>query len=800
MRLPEGVSHRPREKQLIAASGSAVIEIATSAYPENQQYELTQPVFRDSIAPYLRGDWEQFDRVFRLRSRRVEGNSVEPPPIYGRAEHRGTPRKPNITVLPNLEIVEHRGLASPISVLGCCTLGHFRNSETLRTHEVYEFQTHGLLVIDREGGEVDAWVAQDGDKVVIPNACHTTLYNLGDDDHPLITLDFGGPNRNRAEKKTAKQLGPFLLGYYDDSAVVFTVNHLHINSPSHKAGVRLPLKPRELQDRQVKIPRVGRLDLGEFMLEKLTQDTDVIARFAKLGIRIRKASPEAALLPDANLRASCLYFSRPLIDATKPGTDVSRYFISDQGDYTPGAADDVGMAAREKLVASEKKRLGNPTLKHPQTEIVVEGAGDWVTEAYRPVLARVAEKAQQQGKKISVFYADDSRWRNAPEWTQKPEAHETYLDKANAGDYAMYRIRKPDIVFIVTPDFTHSSLAQWWVSRKAPLVFVEKPFDSQLRNVEALFNALGRSPLTTVLGLDHYQFRAHKFREILPKIEKHLGGAIAGVEFYMTEVQALELGRIRTLQYGLTLDMLPHMLALITCVGDVSSIDDIQVLDAGQYGPELKAIGKNAKGEEVEEDVSGRFLNETYSKLKFTFEDYSGNRHRVPCTAVVGKGFKRATKYLEMTGKNRNGVRVEFGGKPDLGPANDYPWGRIMLLFDDDSASHRGARQVNDPHCDSRVLRVARNTREVEAYRERYYKDLIEGLTEGNSTTLGSTLSPGEAWEIVRALDRIWWAIQDFREKRGWSEHGFQQTDPIELARRQSTSANGYRAEARSGR
>jgi len=64
-------------------------------------------------------------------------------------------------------------------------------------------------------------------------------------------------------------------------------------------------------------------------------------------------------------------------------------------------------------------------------------------------------------------------------------------------------VGRPDVVFIVTPDYTHSSIARDWLG-KTPLVFVEKPFDSRLANVHALFVDLAQRRGATVLGLDHW--------------------------------------------------------------------------------------------------------------------------------------------------------------------------------------------------------------------------------------------------------------------------------------------------------
>jgi predicted dehydrogenase len=424
------------------------------------------------------------------------------------------------------------------------------------------------------------------------------------------------------------------------------------------------------------------------------------------------------------------------------------------------------MAARESRAAAERKKLGRPRFQHSHIIIVVEGAGDWVTKAYRPLF----EGLRLAGRQVSVFYADDTRWKLSPDWTRQLASWETYLDKAEPEDYAVYQKLNPDVVFIVTPDFTHSVIARWWLSKRAPLVFVEKPFDSQSSNVEALFGALARHPVSAILGLDHYQFRALLLHQYMPGIAEHLGGGLSAAAFYMCEAKPLETNRARTLQYGLTLDMLPHLPALLAYFGDVGSIDDIQIADAGRH-----------------QNVPNDFENETYSKVRFTFEDHSDDHRRVPCTAVVGKGFKSEVKYLEITGLTGNAVRVDFTRKPDPDPAPNYPWNSLFFLDGGGSAPGPETRVIDDPYKAGRVLRICAFPGNPGVYSEtleeseNQYRKLMEDLANGTDTVFGSTLLPGEAADVVRALDRVWWALQGFKSSRGWTEQVLGRLDPIQL-------------------
>jgi predicted dehydrogenase len=794
MNLPKGILHRPRQKELIAKDADAILRIATDdRYPSNVEYAIKNRSFDDAIAPYLHGDWADFDRLFRFaRYREVSvGTQVEHSPvIYAGAEHAGDPKLPNLTVVPNFSVLECRGLARPVTVLAC-TMGHWHTGEPRDRYiqEIYEFQSFGLLVLDREEGQVDIWVAQEGDKVAVPSACHMTLYNLGDADNPLLTVDFADPDRNLSDKKLVGHCGPILLAYYDDHEVTVTLNHLYINSGDHSAGVRLASPPKELPDCQITVPRVGRMDLGALLYERLTQDTVLIGQFARLGLNVRKAGPYAAVELFPPEVGQCLYFSRPLVDAASPGTLLYRRFCSGSrkarldergADRSTGKDHTSRLAAGARQALEDKLRtIWSEPVEDPEEAlgIVVEGAGDWVTKAYRPLF----EELQQNGRKISVIYADDTRWSPSREWTRSLKEWEVYLDKAHPEDFPVYQnLPNPDVVFIVTPDFTHSTIARWWLGRQAPVIFVEKPFDSLLSNVEALLAALGRDRFSAIFGLDHYRFRASQLDRLMPDIEEHLGGSLISAEFYMCETRPLELGREKTLQFGLTLDMLPHFPALLACFGEIESIDDMRIEDAGQYSP-LIAERRESDGTLVREDISERFRNETYSKIHFTFEDYSGSHCRVPCRAVVGKGFAREVKYLEVQGRNGNVVRVDFTKKPDPDPVPGYPWESLMLLAPAEAEKGTTEGVIADPHNEGRFFRIVYSAKLEESGKQ--YQKLLEDVANGTREVLGSALGPAEASDLVRAIDRIWWALQEFKDSNGWSARRLGESDPTGLGR-----------------
>lgn len=338
------------------------------------------------------------------------------------------------------------------------------------------------------------------------------------------------------------------------------------------------------------------------------------------------------LEPSAAREPSRLRFYAPLVEAVEAGTAVYRYFKPSAvalKSSTPDAAKLHGIGEVTVEKTAEKQADIELVPLNRQLVVVMEGAGDWVEKAYRTAFARAMKESVGSG--LFVFYADDTRWKHSvPGWVTDLKPWEAYLDKATAHDFAIYLNLRPDVVFIVTPDFTHSSLARGSLG-KSPLIFIEKPFDSRLANVLDLFVHLAQERGTAVVGLDHWLAYALPLQTLKTAIVEHFDGALAEVTFYMAEDRPIERGRDRSLQFGLTLDLLPHLLALLTHFGDIASIDEIRVDYAGQYQP-LVATDP-ASGASV--DISGRYHSETASAVSFTFEDYSGNGYRIPCRAIA---------------------------------------------------------------------------------------------------------------------------------------------------------------------
>jgi predicted dehydrogenase len=418
----------------------------------------------------------------------------------------------------------------------------------------------------------------------------------------------------------------------------------------------------------------------------------------------------------------------------------------------------VPVQERAKLIAERWQALFDQKLRVARglefagnrLKMVIEGTGDWVIKAYRPALFRVAE----QGVKLDVTYvynsaiqgvvapSVDDRWKE--ELKDRPKATwEQFIDKSC--DFELLRKDKPDAVFVVTPDKTHCTIATEWL-RWAPLIFVEKPFDVSPSAVEALIAAHGDRDGMNVLGVDHYQLYATPMLPLIGGVVEALGGAITDVEFLMCEHNGVETERIPTLQLGLTMDLLCHLLALLLPFTDLNSLDAIDIPERARY--------RTPAG-------SPQFGAETFSRTTFTAADCIDQTTRFPCRATVGKGLQQAVKYIQLLGANGRSLRIDFlKREKDALPwsRGQYPLESMFLTY---AAGERGSGFiVNDPYRDAGKLHIiapsvfgpnGRTPTDVTLF-ERLFVE----LARGGNIALSSTLLMRDAEPLVRFLDRLW--------------------------------------------
>jgi predicted dehydrogenase len=195
----------------------------------------------------------------------------------------------------------------------------------------------------------------------------------------------------------------------------------------------------------------------------------------------------------------------------------------------------------------------------------------------------------------------------------------------------------------------------------------------------------------------------------------------------MTETEPVEAYRIRSLQYGLMLDMLPHCFGMLAFFGKLGSVDEFEVLEVGRY-------------------EGAPIANETYTHMRFTFEDYSDTGWPVPCEAWVGKGLKPGRKYFEVIGKSGRSVLIALGKTTWRYRQKDRQIERGIYFVDEhgDFIDEQG-RKTDDP----------RAPLDKDRYKQ-LFLDLITG--ELKAILCAMPLVTGE--RIVHALDRFWNAIQ----------------------------------------
>ena len=240
-------------------------------------------------------------------------------------------------------------------------------------------------------------------------------------------------------------------------------------------------------------------------------------------------------------------------------------------------------------------------------------------------------------------------------------------------------------------------------------------------------------PNTFIRGLDHYQFYALPVKKNLQTIREHLGDALLYVHLFLMEKNVIEPNRMKSLQYGLTLDLMPHLIALLSYFGSISTIDEISVLKASQYSP-----------------LDIRYESETASFVKFTFLDYSGNQFRVPCYAAVGKGFSEDVKYIEITGVSRRSIRIDLNTRlPEEESKTGYH--RDSLIFIGDIEKDKGSqvKVVHDPYNIDRNLLLTRDCISLDRAR---YESLLDDIFHETTQAIATSLSLSQSSEIVKVL------------------------------------------------
>jgi predicted dehydrogenase len=250
-----------------------------------------------------------------------------------------------------------------------------------------------------------------------------------------------------------------------------------------------------------------------------------------------------------------------------------------------------------------------------------------------------------------------------------------YLDKSQTADLETYHASTPDVVIIATPDFKHVEIAESWLKRKSPprQIFIEKPLAASLSEARRLLGSI--SPYDDrILAFDHYRARLLPSRHQMDALLNFLGHGVSRFTFYFLEdhsgadptyADAANINRdgpieneqrVRTLDQGVLLDGMPHMIALLAHVGRVETLR-ISRIRAGQY------IGVDG-----DPDKRTEISKETFAATEFVCADFNGNR--ILGAAYVGKGvrgvrtlgaeFDHNVKLLEIEGLNGHKARFDL--------------------------------------------------------------------------------------------------------------------------------------------
>lgn len=335
-----------------------------------------------------------------------------------------------------------------------------------------------------------------------------------------------------------------------------------------------------------------------------------------------------------------------------------------------------------------------------QLNLVVEGVGDVVDRCYGPALQSLVDEWRGR-RKIEVTFVDMSDyWRNDPGLAGKMQRiiaevkswGAAYLDKSDPDDLAKYRMLRPHVVIVATPDCSHAAVAEEWLGRnpRPTHIFIEKPLEASL---DAARRLLGKVPPydSLVLAFDHYRARVLPTREQMAVILPFLGGGVSQFTFYFFEDHSgadptynprvqrdgpiENEQRTKALNQGVILDVVPHVIAILAHFCRVETLR-VTTVKAGRY---LGVDGDPEKPSEIE--------RETFAAVEFVCADYAGNV--VEGKTYVGKGVRGVkqlgqehdydTKVLHIRGLN--GRRVLFDIKRSARAYLIDEKGRVQFEF-----------------------------------------------------------------------------------------------------------------------
>ncbi len=236
-----------------------------------------------------------------------------------------------------------------------------------------------------------------------------------------------------------------------------------------------------------------------------------------------------------------------------------------------------------------------------------------------------------------------------------------------------------DSVFIATPDRYHIEVAKYWLTGNCKRIFIEKPLSNDPAEARAWMLELAKNKRDRerLTQLDHYLLKIHaqfKYKEHLNQILAKIA-RVKHLRFYLLEDHSgtdqsyceeatrkkrkelngpIEIeNRTATLQDGLSLDLLPHLLAILSYFGDPRTFEVTELRPAKYVGVEY------------DDTREAGIRNETFAAIEFTFENFVGVT--TSGEAYIGKGILGSRKYPSMKGnvkvlevEGQWGSRIEF--------------------------------------------------------------------------------------------------------------------------------------------
>jgi predicted dehydrogenase len=340
---------------------------------------------------------------------------------------------------------------------------------------------------------------------------------------------------------------------------------------------------------------------------------------------------------------------------------------------------------------ARKARKSKPKFAETDTplRLVIEGVGDVIENYYKPALEEVKKKFQGR-RDLQVTFVDKSEyWRDDARLAAKmqriiksiKDLGAGYLDKSDPADFAKYQTLEADVVIIATSDASHVEVAEAWLTRqpRPEQIFIEKPLADSIRAARRLLGLV--EPYDDgILAFDHYRARLLPTREQMNVLLGFLGKGVRSFTFYFLEdhsgsdeeyvkghPEATRNGpieneqRVKALEQGIILDVMPHVIAILAHFGRVETLRVTRVR-AGQY------VG-------VDDDLDKRteIDHETFAEVGFVCASHAEKGQKPPLiegTVFVGKGvrgvrelgpeYDRNVKVLDIGGLNGNWARFDL--------------------------------------------------------------------------------------------------------------------------------------------